>query len=68
MSYKRTDDGRIVLDLSPDQFDGILIALGYALGFAQDSGNVEYVQCWLRLVNQINQGNPNYTPYEVTEQ
>jgi hypothetical protein len=53
---------RVVIDMTREEYNLLLIALGYATGAAK---NLDLQQAFLRLVNMINEGNPNYTPYEV---
>lgn len=59
----RRENGRVVIDISEDEFAELLLAMGFAIGGA--SGFQGFRQAWLRLVNSINEGNPNFTPYEV---
>lgn len=62
----------MVINISVDEYHSLLLALGYAIGAAEN----EYFQgasdwarmynrrdMWLRLANAINEGNPNWTPY-----
>jgi hypothetical protein len=58
-------DERVQLDLSRDDFDVLLYALGCAIGAASKGGNRELVKSMLGLANEINAGNPNWTPYDV---
>ncbi len=60
MSFTREGD-TVVVRLTQKQFDRLLIALGMATSVA-DCGLRQMV---IRLVNEINEGNPNFTPYEV---
>ena len=62
MSY-RVEKGKVILELTPEQFDRILIMAGYATGAAQLRGDspVDFI----RLVNEINEGNPHFTPYQI---
>lgn len=72
----RREGGRVVIEISEEEFSGLLLMMGYAIG-AAESENIqeksawarEYNQrdAWLRLANAINEGNPNYTPYAVPE-
>ena len=62
----RREGGRVVIEISEDEFDLLLIAMGYATAAATTSG-LAWRNNMLRLVNAINEGNLNYTPYEVPE-
>lgn len=61
---KRTPEG-VTIELTSDQFDSLLLQLGYAAGAATLRG--EPLHRFLRLVNAINEGNPDWTPYEVAD-
>jgi formylmethanofuran dehydrogenase subunit B len=62
MAY-REENGQVVLTMSRSDFEVLLVALGYTL----DSGLWVNRDAALAYVNRLNQGNPNYTPYEVAE-
>jgi hypothetical protein len=62
--FTRQND-RIIIDISEDEFDSLLIALGYAIGARSTHEPLPYG--WLRLANSINEGNPNWTPYKLPE-
>jgi hypothetical protein len=63
MSY-REENGQVILSMSREDFQMLLLYLGYATG-----GAVKYH--WtpparmLEFLNRINEGNPHYTPYQV---
>jgi hypothetical protein len=60
MSY-REENGQVVLTMSREDYQLVLMLLG-----AGTSG--ERIVTWnkaLALLNRLNDGNPNYTPYEV---
>jgi hypothetical protein len=60
MSY-REENGQVVLTMSRGDYEILLIVLGYSfsstLWVDRDAA--------LRYINRLNEGNPNYTPYEV---
>ncbi len=51
----RRDGDNIVLTLTRDQYDMVLIAIGFAAAGISPA--------WLRLADEINEGNPQYQPY-----
>lgn len=53
------------ITLTNEEYDELLIMIGYAAGSAGKMGNMELRNNFLRLLNRINEGNPNWTPYEV---
>ena len=64
MSYSEKD-GQVVLTMSREDYDWILFALGaLAGGRARDGADTMPI---VSLLNRLNQGNPNYTPYQVGE-
>jgi hypothetical protein len=63
MSYAE-QDGKVVLTLSRDDWMMLLLAMGTATGLALKDGHPS--RPWFELVNRVNEGNPNFTPYEVS--
>ncbi|HEX4275797.1 MAG TPA: hypothetical protein VHZ74_10600 [Bryobacteraceae bacterium] len=66
MSWKREGD-RVSIEMNFDDWNMLLIVLGFATGAALEgqfpitSGRI------LGLVNRLNEGNPDFTPYEIAE-
>ena len=58
-------DERVELDLSRDDFELLLQAMGFAAGAAKKAGNRDLFKSMLRLANDVNAGNPRWTPYDV---
>jgi hypothetical protein len=54
---------RVQFDVSREDFDLILMALGMGAGGAPQP----FFWRIVRLVNTINEGNPNFTPYEIPD-
>lgn len=62
MSY-REENGQVVLTMSREDYETLLIWLGYYTGgVSQRGGKIDEM---LSFLNRLNQGNPNYTPYQV---
>lgn len=59
----RREGDRVLIDISKDEYLELLLMLGYAIGAASRP----FQKSWLRLVNSINEGNPQFTPYEIPE-
>jgi len=56
----------ITFSLTPDEFDSLLLMAGYAIGAAfPDNRKLAYA--FLRLANRLNEGNPNWTPYQIPD-
>jgi hypothetical protein len=63
MAY-REENGQVVLTMSREDYERPLISLGYYTGGVLQRGGK--INDLLALMNRLNDGNPNYTPYEVT--
>jgi hypothetical protein len=55
-------DGLVVLAMTQADYENVLVALGFATGAAVSSSTRTFL---VGLINRLNQGNPNFTPYEV---
>jgi hypothetical protein len=62
MGYSEKD-GQVVLTMSREDYERVLIMLGIASGVL-DIRHGDLKAC-LELMNRINEGNPHYTPYQV---
>jgi hypothetical protein len=49
--------------LTQEEFDVLLLALGYATGAAMRDFNSDMACRFMRLANRVNQNNPNWKPY-----
>lgn len=61
MSYSE-ENGQVVLRMSREDYEIVLMALGAFTGMRGSS-----IAPMLALMNRLNSGNPNYTPYQVEE-
>jgi hypothetical protein len=59
---------QIAIKLSRDEFDTLLLALGYATGAADRDGNRRFFYAFMRITNAVNRDNPNFTPYAIEEE
>jgi hypothetical protein len=69
MSY-REENNQVVLTMSREDYELLLMVMGSAFGVAKKfDGNLGLITAdrVLGLTNRLNQGNPNYRPYEVAE-
>lgn len=64
MSYSKSSDDNIVLTMTRDDYSRLLIAMGMAVGAALGRGMLNTKEV-IKLLNRINEGNPNYSPYQV---
>lgn len=73
----RSENGRVLIDFSQEEFDLLLLILGYSFGdhmrkAAEQAapfyaGETAIPASWWRLLNSINEGNPNWRPYIVDQ-
>lgn len=70
MSY-REENGQVVLTMSREDYDALLIRLGIAMGWALNPSNAEHSRINfdrdLAFLNRLNEGNPHYTPYALKD-
>ncbi len=66
MTYT-AQNGRVTLEMTPDEFSRLLLALGYAAGAASKSEDKRMFWDWIELANEVNSGNPNFIPYEIPD-
>jgi hypothetical protein len=62
MSYSE-ENGLVILSMSREDYDLVMRLLGQ--GSAHDIERVGSLHYILALLNRLNSGNPNYTPYPV---
>jgi flagellar motor component MotA len=63
--FSREPNGLIALRITQDEWDELLIVLGGATRATMVERDAERFKRTLRLVNRLNTGNPDFTPYEV---
>jgi hypothetical protein len=61
------DNGDAEITLSRDDYNSLIFALGYAMGAAMKENETKMANSFIALVNRINEGNPDYIPYKVTQ-
>jgi hypothetical protein len=64
VSYSEKD-GQVVLTMSREDYELVLMALGAFTAVTWKSGGNS--QRVLEVLNRLNSGNPHYTPYQVEE-
>lgn len=63
MSY-REENGQVVLTMSREDYERVLLRLGTALG--SNFGRNIRLADELSFLDRLNEGNPNYRPYTET--
>ena len=64
--YTLTDSGDVACTMSPDDYELLVLALGFATG-AAIKNNPPFVESLMGLTNRLNEGNRNFTPYELPD-
>jgi len=54
-------------ELTDDEHNLLLMALGYAIGLAMKENNRGLAYSIVRLTNKLNENNPSYVPYQIPE-
>ena len=63
MSYSE-ENGQVILTMSREDHANLMVTFGLAMA-AHDSGDSVMLGRITALLNRLNSGNPNYTPYQV---
>jgi len=66
MPYHQEGD-QVTLTMTQDQYWNLLVLIGSGLAIMRRDGGPGFWS-WIQLVNELNQGNPRWTPYAVPEQ
>lgn len=51
--------------MTRDDFDNLILMLGYATGAASAQQDQTMFWNWLRFANELNNGNPHFRPYDI---
>jgi hypothetical protein len=63
----RREGGNVTFTLSSDEFDSLILCLGYAGGAAMERADHHLFRMTLRVANRINEGNPRCAPYALPD-
>jgi hypothetical protein len=65
MTYTQEGD-RVTIEMTRDDYDTLLMILGAGLNaIYSKEGDKRMYYSWLRFINELNNGNPNFVPYEI---
>lgn len=64
MNFKR-ENGLVHVTLKNQEFDLLLMGIGMAAGLVSLEGNKPLFRQLTRLANAVNDGNPDFNPYDV---
>lgn len=62
--FTKTDNG-VCIEMSEDDFSLLLLTIGFAAGAQHQRNDKRSFNRSLKLANTINEGNPNWKPYEI---
>ena len=54
-----------LISLTKDEYESLILALGYATGAAMKTGETNMQRAFLKLANAINRDNSSWVPYEI---
>jgi hypothetical protein len=61
----RRDGGVITLSMSEENYGRLLLAFGYIAGFGRALPGESFYWRVMKLINDLNAGNPHFTPYKI---
>jgi hypothetical protein len=64
VSYSEKD-GQVILAMSREDYEFLLVCLGLATSEFLRTNDLEDIKTVYSLLNRLNEGNPNYTPYRT---
>jgi len=67
MSY-REENGQVVLTMTREDYQEFLLAFGHWSRIQRGGDGKARRNRLLEILNRVNRGNPNYTPYQVAEE
>jgi hypothetical protein len=67
LGWRETKDGNVVLTMTRDDWERLLMVLGQAGGVIDVREGRRFLYRHLALMNRINAGNPNWTAYGVPD-
>jgi len=60
------ENGRVLIDISLEEWERLLLLMGYAAA-ARRNNTGKFPADWIRLINSIAEGSPDFKPYEIPE-
>jgi hypothetical protein len=65
----KRENGRVQIDVSVDEWERMLWLTGVAIGgLRREGASIGLFWRHMQLMNSINEGNPEFTPYEIPEE
>ena len=60
--------GQIILTLSESDYAELMVDLGFAMGAARRAGDIALANSVVRLLNEMNAGQPGYWPVSLAKE
>ena len=67
MTYTEQND-QVRLEMTKEEFNKVIFFLGVASGVASRAGDHKLFIEFMALANDVNAGNPNWTPYAIPDE
>jgi hypothetical protein len=65
LGWSKSQDANVVIAMTPDDWEALILTLGYAGQFIRSTDGAARFSRHLALLNRLNAGNPSWTPYEI---
>ena len=66
MSYSE-ENGQVILTMSQEDYDALLLRLGMAAGLAAKECP-KLLNEHVKMLNRLNEGNPHFRPYQLAKE
>lgn len=67
MAYSE-ENRQVVLTMSSEDYQFLIFALGVSAAARERlHDSIDWINQVVSLLNRLNEGNPNYTPYQLTD-
>jgi hypothetical protein len=68
LGWKQDDNGNVTVTMTYDDWQNLVLAMGYAGGHILKNDERKHHYRHLALMNRLNVGNPHFRPYEIPEE
>lgn len=68
MTYTRQANGEVIVQMSADEYDELMLMFGHAIAAAIGRGRRREFYAWLHLANALNAGNRAWEPFAIPDE
>jgi hypothetical protein len=61
-------DGEVNITLTYDEYERLLLVMGYAVGAAFSHGDQQMAYGFVDLINRVNKDKPHFQPYAIPDE